>query len=176
MVRFRPGVSQQSGIDALATRIDRLGPYQVMAPSSPADLVNFGQTQALPLLLGLSLAGLALLTVTHLLLSSARRRRRDLAVLRAMGFTRGQVRATVAWQAVVLTGAALVIGIPAGILCGRVAWRIFTSQIGILPVVEVPLLSLVILVTLGLVLAVSVAAVPGEAAVRIRPADVLRTE
>lgn len=70
----------------------RLGPFQVMAPSSPADLVNFGDTQALPLLLGLSLALLALLTVAHLLLTSARRRRRDLAVLRAIGFTRGQVR------------------------------------------------------------------------------------
>jgi len=176
MVRFRPGVSQQSGIDALAARIDRLGPFQVMAPSSPAGLVNFGQTQALPLLLGLSLAGLALLTVTHLLLTSARRRRRDLAVLRAIGFTRGQVRATVTWQAVALTGVALVIGIPAGILCGRVAWRIFTDQIGILPVVDVPLLSLVVVVALAMVLAVSIAAIPGESAARIRPADVLRSE
>jgi len=59
-----------------------------MAPSSPADPVNFGQTQGLPLLLGLSLAVLALLTIAHLLLTSARRRRRDLAVLRALGFTR----------------------------------------------------------------------------------------
>lgn len=176
MVRFRPGVSQQSGIDALAARIDRLGPFQVMAPSSPADLVNFGQTQSLPLLLGLSLAALALLTVTHLLLTSARRRRRDLAVLRAMGFTRGQVRATVTWQAVVLTGVALVIGIPAGIMCGRLAWRIFTGQVGILPIVDVPLLSLAVLVALALVLAVSMAAVPGASAVRIRPADVLRAE
>jgi hypothetical protein len=176
MVRFRPGISQQPGIDALAARIDRLGPFQVMPPSSPAGLVNFGQTQALPVLLGLSLAGLAVLTVTHLLLTSARRRRRDLAVLRVIGFTRGQVRATVTWQAVVLTGVALVIGIPAGILCGRLAWRIFTGQIGILPVVDVPLLSLVVLVSLALVLVVSMAAVPGQLAVRIRPADVLRTE
>jgi hypothetical protein len=176
MVRFRPGVSQQSGIDALAARIDRLGPFQVMAPSSPAGLVNFGQTQALPVLLGLSLAGLALLTVTHLLLTSARRRRRDLAVLRVIGFTSGQVRATVTWQAVVLTGVALVIGIPAGILCGRLAWRISAGQIGILPVVDVPLLPLVALVSLALVLVVSMAAVPGQLAVRIRPADVLRAE
>lgn len=159
-----------------ADRIDRLGPFQVMAPSSPADLVNFGQTQALPLLLGLSLALLALLTVTHLLLTSARRRRHDLAVLRAIGFTRGQVRATVTWQAVVLTGVALVVGIPAGILCGRLAWRIFAGQIGILPVVDIPLLSLLVLVAIGMALAVSVATVPGALAARIRPADVLRAE
>ena len=176
IVRFRPGISQQAGIDALAVRMARLGPFQVMAPSSPADLVNFGDTQALPLLLGLSLALLALLTVAHLLLTSARRRRRDLAVLRAIGFTRGQVRATVAWQAVALTGVALVIGIPAGIACGRLAWRIFTGQIGIPPVLDVPLVSLAVLVATALALAVVVAAVPGESAARTRPADVLRAE
>jgi hypothetical protein len=176
MVRFRPGISQQAGIGALAARIDRLGPFQVMAPSSPADLVNFGQTQGLPLLLGLALAVLALVTVAHLLLTSARRRRRDLAVLRAIGFTRGQVRATVAWQAVVLTGVALVIGIPAGIACGRLAWQIFTGQIGITPVVDTPLLSLTVLVAAALALAVAMAAVPGESAARAHPADVLRAE
>ena len=176
MVRFRPGISPQAGIDALAARIDRLGPFQVMAPSSPADLVNFGQTQGLPLLLGLSLAVLALLTIAHLLLTSARRRRRDLAVLRALGFTRGQVRATVTWQALALTGVALVIGIPAGIAGGRLAWQVFTGQNGIPPALDVPLFSLAILVAAALALAVAVAAVPGESAARRRPADVLRAE
>jgi FtsX-like permease family len=176
MVRFRPGISPQAGIGALAARIDRLGPFQVMAPSSPADLVNFGQTQGLPLLLGLSLAVLALLTIAHLLLTSARRRRRDLAVLRALGFTRGQVRATVTWQALALTSAALVIGIPAGIAGGRLAWQVFTGQNGIPPALDVPLFSLAVLVAAALALAVAVAAVPGESAARSRPADVLRAE
>ncbi len=86
------------------------------------------------------------------------------------------MRATVTWQAVVLTGVALVIGIPAGIACGRLAWRIFTGQIGILLVVDIPLLSLAVLVAAALVLAVAAAAVPGESAARARPADVLRAE
>ena len=51
------------------------------------------------MLLGASLGVLALATITHLLVTSVRRRRRDLAVLRAIGFTRGQVRTTVAGQA-----------------------------------------------------------------------------
>ena len=72
-------------------------------------------------------------TIAHLLLTSVRRRRRDFAVLRALGFTRWQVRGAVGWQAGALTVAALCLGIPAGILCGRVAWRIFALQLGIRP-------------------------------------------
>ena len=67
VVKFRPGVPLQQGIDSLTARIERLGPYAISGPSTPADLVNFGQLQDLPLLLGLALGLLALLTITHLL-------------------------------------------------------------------------------------------------------------
>ena len=112
VVKFRPGVPLQQGINSLTARVERLGPYAVTGPSTPADLVNFGQLQDLPLLLGLALGLLALLTITHLLLTSVHRLRRDLAVLRALGFTGGQVRATVSWMAVTLAAVALAVGIP----------------------------------------------------------------
>jgi len=176
VVKFRPGVPLQQGISALTTRIERLGPYAVSGPSTPADLVNFGQLQSLPLLLGLSLGLLALLTITHLLLTSVRRRRRDLAVLRALGFTGGQVRATVSWMAVTLAAVALAVGIPVGLLCGRQAWRFFAGQLGISDVTRAPVLSFVLLAVAGLMLAVAIAFVPGISAGRIRPADALRAE
>lgn len=50
----------------------------------------------LALLLGL-VGGVALT-------AGVRRRRRDLAVLKALGFTRSQLRAVVAWQASALAG------------------------------------------------------------------------
>ena len=176
MVRFQPGISPQQGISALAARVDRLGPFAVTAPSTPADLVNFGQLQDLPLLLGLSLGVLAVFTIAHLLLTSVRRRRRDLAILRALGFTGRQVRAAVSWMAVTVAAVALAIGVPAGLLCGREIWRFLAAQLGIQPVVAVPLLSLLALAAAGLALAVAVAAVPGAAAARARPAEVLRAE
>ena len=138
--------------------------------------MNFAQVQALPLLLGLSLGVLALLTIVHLLLTSVRRRRRDLAVLRAIGFTRRQVRAAVAWQAACLTAVALVIGIPVGIMCGRLAWLTFVGQLGIRPVLNVPAQWFAVLVAAALALAVAVAVLPGETAARPRPGDVLRAE
>ena len=176
MLTFRPGVPAQQGLSALTTRIERLGPYAISGPSTPADLVNFGQLQDLPLLLGLALGLLALLTITHLLLTSVRRRRRDLGVLRALGFTGGQIRATVSWMAVTLAAVALVAGIPVGLLCGRQAWRFFAGQLGISGVTRTPVLSFVLLAVAGLALAVAVASVPGISASRIRPADALRAE
>ena len=176
LVRFRPGVSPSAGVAALAARLQRLGPIAVEGQSPPVDLLNFGEVQSMPLLLGGSLGVLALATITHLLITSVRRRRRDLAVLRTIGFTRAQVRSTVAWQAAALVTMALVIGVPVGIACGRLAWIIFARQIGIVAVIEVPLPYLALLVAAAIALAVAIAAPPGESAARTSPALVLRSE
>jgi hypothetical protein len=44
-----------------------------------------------------------------------RRRRRDLALLKALGFTRRQISATIAWQATSTVAVGLLIGVPVGI-------------------------------------------------------------
>ncbi len=109
-------------------------------------------------------------------MTSVRRRRRDLAILRTLGFTRGQIRRTTAWQAGTLTGAALVIGIPAGLVCGRVAWQIFAYHLGIVPVPEIPVRQFAVLIPAALALAVAIAVIPGESAARARLTRVLRSE
>jgi ABC-type lipoprotein release transport system permease subunit len=176
-VRFRPSAATaQARLDSFAAREARLGPFLTVGPATPADVVNFGRVQNLPLLLGAALSLLALLTIAHLLLTSVRRRRRDFAVLRALGFTRRQVRSAVSWQAGTLAAAALVIGIPAGILCGRLAWQLFEHRLGIHPAAVVPLATLGVLVPTALALAVAIAAVPGESAARTPAAQILRSE
>jgi ABC-type antimicrobial peptide transport system permease subunit len=163
-------------VDALAGRVTRAGPFSVSGPATPTDLVNFGRVQDLPFLLGVALSLLALATIAHLLLTAVRRRRRDFAILRVIGLTRGQVRATVGWQAATLTATALAIGIPAGVLMGRGAWRVFAHQLGIQPVVAIPLLTLAATAAIALAVAVAVAALPGESAARSAPARILRCE
>jgi FtsX-like permease family len=176
LIRFRPGADSRGDLTALASRETRAGSFIVQGPATPTGLVNFGRVQDLPLLLGVALSLLALLTIIHLLLTSVRRRRRDFAVLRSLGFTRRQVRRVVGWQAGTITAVALVLGVPAGILCGRVAWRVFAHELGILPVVVTPVLALGVLVAAALALAVATAAMPGAAAARARPAEILRAE
>jgi hypothetical protein len=177
LLRYRPSATAgPAELDRLSAREARLGPYVTEGPATPTDVVNFGRVQDLPLLLGTALSVLALLTIAHLLLTSVRRRRRDFAVLRTLGFTRRQVHAAVTWQGTALTGAALLLGIPAGILGGRVAWRVFAAQLGILPTVVVPLITLAVLAAAARAAAGAIAAVPGESAARARPAQILRSE
>jgi hypothetical protein len=120
--------------------------------------------------LGTGLAAVALLTIAHLLMTSARRRQRDFAILRALGFTSWQVRRTLCWQAVTLAGIALVIGVPAGVACGRLCWQVFAHQLGITPVITVPLTALSIVAAGWLAAAAVIAALPGQTATRNPPA------
>jgi ABC-type lipoprotein release transport system permease subunit len=175
-VRFRPGVGPQAGRQALAARLARLGSFTVDGPATPTDLLNFGQVQDLPQVLGIGLAAVALLTIAHLLMTSVRRRQRDFAILRALGFTSWQVRGTLCWQALTLAGIALLIGVPAGIACGRLCWQLFAHQLGITPVVAVPLAALAVMASGWLAAAAVIAALPGEAATRNPAARVLHSE
>jgi predicted lysophospholipase L1 biosynthesis ABC-type transport system permease subunit len=60
----------------------------------------------------LVLAVMALLMVAHLLTTSTRRRRRDLAILKTVGFAHGDVGRTVAWQATTLAAITLIAAVP----------------------------------------------------------------
>lgn len=175
-VRFRSGAGPQAGRQELAARLARLGSFTVDGPATPTDLLNFGQVQNLPQVLGTGLAVVALLTITHLLITSVRRRQRDFAIFRALGFTSSQIRGTLCWQALTLAGIALLIGIPAGIACGRLCWQVFAYQLGITPVVAVPLTALSIMAASWLAAAAVIAALPGKTATRNPPARVLHSE
>jgi ABC-type antimicrobial peptide transport system permease subunit len=170
--RCRP----EAGRQALATRLAEVGSFTVDGPATPTDLLNFGQVRDMPQLLGIGLAVVALLTIAHLLITSVRRRWRDFAILRALGFTSWQVRGTLCWQALTLAGIALVIGVPAGIACGRFCWQVFAHQLGITPVVAVPAAVLAIMAAGWLAAAAVIALLPGEAATRNPPSRALRSE
>lgn len=130
---------------------------------------------SLPLKLSALFAFAAFATLVHLLLTSVRRRRRDLAILQTLGFRRGQIMATVAWQALILAGIALLIGIPLGILTGRLAWSAFAYRLGIVPESVISPLSLIV-IPVVLIVSLVVAMGPGLVARRTRPAAVLKAE
>ena len=92
------------------------------------------------------------------------------------GFTSWQVRGTLSWQALTLAGMALVIDVPSGIACGRWCWQVFAQQLGITPVVAVPLAVLALVAAGWLAAAAVIAVLPGEAATRNPAARVLRSE
>ena len=51
--------------------------------------------------------------------TSVRRRRRDLALLKTLGFTQRQLAAAVAWQATVIGAIGITLGIPLGMVLGH---------------------------------------------------------
>jgi hypothetical protein len=170
LVQLRP----HAGPAAVA-QLKRQFPGQVLPAVAPPEILNLKGVNSLPVILALLLTGLAVGIVAHTLLTSVRRRRGDLAVLKVLGFVGRQVRATMAWQATVMAGASLLIGLPLGIVAGRLAWLLFAHGFAIQPVPVVsPLLLLVFPVVL--VLANAVAAAPAQAAARTKPALVLRAE
>ena len=173
-VRFAPGVNRHGAMAALAR--DSGDGYAVLAPPKPTDIVNFGRVSSLPVIVGVLLGLLAAATLAHTLITSIQRRRRDLAVLKTLGFLPAQVRRAVAWQATSFCAAALVIAIPAGAIVGRWAWDVFARQIGTIAEPVVPPVALLILVPATVLLANLVAATPAFVAGRILPAPVLRTE
>jgi predicted lysophospholipase L1 biosynthesis ABC-type transport system permease subunit len=71
------------------------------------------------------------LSASALVRPSVRRRRRDLAVLKTLGFVRGQVSAAVAWQATTVALVALAVGLPLGVALGRWSWSLLIDRIGL---------------------------------------------
>jgi ABC-type lipoprotein release transport system permease subunit len=142
----------------------------------PAEIDRVQQIDDLPVVLAAFVAVVALVAVALALVSSVRRRRRELAVLKTLGFTRHQVRATVAWQASTVAMVGLLVGIPVGLVVGRLAWRAVADELGVSSTPTWPLLGIVLLVPAALLVVNLVAAVPARRAAGTRPAVVLRTE
>jgi ABC-type lipoprotein release transport system permease subunit len=126
--------------------------------------------------LGAALAASATAALGLTLLASVRRRRRDLALLKSLGFTRSQLAATVAWQSTVAVILGVVAGVPLGIAVGRYLWDLFAREINAVPAPTVPVTSVVLIAVGALVLANLVAAAPARVAARAPTALLLRAE
>jgi hypothetical protein len=146
----------------------------VLPVQYPAEIENYRSIGATPDVLALALAAGAVASLALTLAASVRRRRRDLALLRTLGFTRRQLTASIAWQASVAGVVGVVAGLPLGILIGRWLWILFARYIGAVPQPTVPLLSMFVVVAATLVLANLVAALPGRSAAHVSTAQVLR--
>ena len=170
-VRLQSGVSQAAALPGLrriaaATANQNNDGVLVEAVQRPAEIVNYRSLGATPAILGAALAVGTVVALALTLLASVRRRRRDLAMLKTLGFTRMQLAATVACQATVAVLIGAVLGITLGIVAGRYLWDLFANEIHAVPAPSVSVLT-VVLVTIGaLVLGNLVALVPGRIAAR----------
>jgi ABC-type lipoprotein release transport system permease subunit len=145
-------------------------------PVEPLDLTNLGDASLLPTSLGVVVGLLGIGTIAHAMLSAVRRRQRELAVLKVIGFMRADTRKAVAWQALTFGVVALAVGLPIGVLAGRIAWSLAAHGLGIPSHPSLVLGSLVAVAAAFLLLLVLTALTPAQLASRVPAATVLRRD
>ena len=195
-VRMRPGVSAQAGLRSLQEVTYRLNadarspqaeaaigdiakyfdPVTLLPVQRPAEIVNYKSMGAMPAVLAGGLAAGAVAGLGLALVATVRRRRRDFALLKTLGFTRRQLAGAVSWQSSVIAAVGLVIGVPLGVATGRWLWLLFARELSAVPDPTIPAGSIALAAVAALVLANLVAAVPGRQAARTPAALMLRAE
>ena len=184
LIRIKSGVSPAAAYASLrlvARRTNAVHQAQgltggVVKVLRPADIVNFHAMGTIPDALAAGLSAGAVLALGLTLVASVRRRRRDLALLKTLGFTQRQLAASIAWQSTVAALIGCVVGIPLGIEVGRQLWDLFARSISVVPSPTVPVLTVVLVGVGALLFANMVAAIPGRIAARTPTALVLRAE
>jgi ABC-type lipoprotein release transport system permease subunit len=134
------------------------------------------QIQSIPWFLAGFLALLGIGAVGHALVTAVRRRRHELAVLRALGMTPPQSGAVVAAQATTLTLAGLVIGVPLGVALGRTLWHYVADLTPVYYVPPVAVLALVLIAPISLLASNVLAVRPSFRAANMQLGEELRTE
>ena len=155
---------------------DMPDPFLIRNEQRPTTIADLDRVRTVPVVLAVLLALSAGALLSHLLVTAVRSRRRDLALLASLGFTRRQLRATVGWHASTVVGLALAVGIPAGVVVGRSAWSAFATGIHTSSSPVVPVLWVAATLPVALLVANAVAALPGRWAARTQPAITLREE
>jgi hypothetical protein len=179
-VRFRHGADRQATHARLEEELAGVGRFpgsaQVLPVQRPAQIVHYESMGGTPAALGGVLVVAAVVSLGLALASGVGRRRRDLSILKSLGFTRRQVSATVVWQSSLIVGIGLLVGVPLGVALGRWLWMVFAEHLPVVARPSVPVLVLAGLAGALVVLANLVAAAPARVAGRTPVAAVLRSE
>lgn len=170
-LRLRPGATDGT-VDRLSQAIGMgMGPID-----PPTEIISLERVRSIPFVLVAVLSLFAVLSLAHQLIQSSRRRRRDMAILRALGATRGWVSAVVHWQATLLTLAVAAVAVPLGYIAGRATYRIVADRIGAQNDVVLPLVALSVLIATLAVFANIAAAIPSRRVRKLTTAGFLNQE
>jgi ABC-type lipoprotein release transport system permease subunit len=176
----QPILRYAPGIDVAATEqdLERLGfDFNVYSrPALPSAVRNLQRSEPVLAWLAVFLALLGSVGLAHALVVSTRRRAGEVAALRAIGFVPRQARATVRWQSIAIVAAAVMAGIPLGLIVGRQVWNLIVGHIGVLDDASVPWAALAAVPLGALAVGLAIAWIPARTAGRLRVASVLRAE
>ena len=180
-IDFADGVKPEAFMTEISDQLPEWDPYKVPPrvftdPVRPATVVDVDAMRQVPVLLAGAFAVTMAASVVAGIATGTRARRRELAVLRALGGTPRQIRASVRWHALCVVAVGLVVGLPVGVIVGRVAFNAFARDLGAAPRPFVPVLLLVATVVVVFATGLAASVLPGRRAVTRRDAvEVLRS-
>lgn len=175
LIRYRDGADPHAVESTLAERHDlSFGPFAT--PRAPPTVDNVGVTGQMAVALGIFFVTLGTLAVWHAAVVSVRRRRSDIAIVRALGLVCRQIRVMFLTQSLVFGLLAVAIGVPIGLLVARFVWRTVTDDLGVVTTLTVPWWAVASVVPAVLFLSVLLSWWPGRAASRQDPSASLRVE
>jgi hypothetical protein len=174
-VQLAPRRNLETVAAALAERYPgQLSRYSY--PTRPGDVENLTDLRRFPIALALFTALLGLAALANVLVTTTRRRRAEFATLRTMGLTPRQTYTCVMWQSLSVAIAALIVGVPVGIVLGARFWAAVSSRVDVATDAARPLAALLVMTGAALLVAAGAGLTIGSRAARIRPAEALRRE
>jgi len=182
LITVTPGASHAAALrslDHITATLNRSadGPIGgVVSALRPAEIANYRTVGATPALLAGVLAAGAIGALGLTLVASVRQRRRQFALLKALGFTQRQLAASVAWQSSVAAVVGVLVGVPVGIALGRWLWTLFSDGISAVPHPTVPIAAIAAVALGAVAFANLVSLIPGRIAARTRTSLLLRAE
>ncbi len=174
-LRYPPGV-EPSSLEAQLTSDYGLSFTVFAEPQTPGSIRNLAETRRIAVALAAFFAMLGGSGLLHALLVSTRRRRLQLAILRALGLSRRQLRVAILIQSTALGLAGSVVGIPVGLIAGRFVWHRLVDGLGVVSDPSTPWILILMTVPAVLVGVALLAAGPGLAAGRVEFGRELRPE
>ena len=177
VIRLRPGADVAAVTERLRHSTADIGEYPgsaaLLGVSRPAEIINADSIGIAPTLMAGLLTAAALISLSLGLVGGVRRRRSDLATLKAIGFTRNQISTMILTQSLIVTTIGVAIGAPAGVIAGRWLWSRFAERLSVVAEPTVPY-QILVLVIVGLSIGGLVVAIaPSRIAARIHAGEVL---
>ena len=181
LLKFAPGPRQAADIAAFERAMAPFcatvaQPTCVVTDQRPNGVTGYARIDGTPEVLAGILAVLGLAVLGQFVMSSARRRRREFAILKTLGLLRRQLTAITAWQVITLTALALLLGLPLGVAIGHWAWALFASDVGLSTDAITPVTLVLLIVPVAILAAVAVTLPSGRHCARMSPAAALRSE
>lgn len=142
----------------------------------PGVILNVARVRRIATFLAGLLALLLFMSMLNAIIMSIHRRRRDFAVLAALGADRRWIGRAAHWQTTILSALPLIAGVPLGIIAGSAVFRAFANRIGAVPDPTIPIALVLGLSIAFVAVANIVAVVPNLRARRVPTAQLLRAD